>query len=74
MSEWINFRHRFPKNGTFTVQRSTPETPEELYTYGSFYHDPAQDEWRGFDKYRKTAQWKRDTHNQSVQPTETAGG
>ena len=69
MPEWINFRDRLPKNGTFTVQRSASSTPGELYTYGRFYFDPSQAVWGGFDKYRKTAQWKRDTHNKSFKPT-----
>ena len=59
MPEWINFRDRLPKNGEFTVQRETPETPEESYTYGGFHYDPAQSDWMGFNKYRKKAQWKR---------------
>ena len=28
MEKWINFKDRLPKNGTFTEQRRTPETPE----------------------------------------------
>lgn len=59
-SKWINFRDKLPKNGTFTVQRKTPKTSKKLYTHGCFYHDPAQDDWRGFAEYRKTAQWQRD--------------
>lgn len=62
--KWINFKDKLPRNGTFTVQRETPETPEELYTHGCFYNDPAQDGWRGFDKYRKTAQWQQDVRRE----------
>ena len=55
--KWINFKDKLPKNGTFTVQRRTPETPKGEYTYGSFHFDPGNS---GFAEYRKVAQWKQD--------------
>jgi hypothetical protein len=32
-SKWVNFRDKLPKNGTFTVQKETPKTPEKLYKH-----------------------------------------
>jgi len=59
-SDWINFRDKLPRNGTFTIQRKTPDTPLNEYSYGQFYYAPENAKWMGFDKYKKTAQWKRD--------------
>jgi len=53
-TKWINFRDKLPKNGAFTEQRETPETPEYEYSHGAFYYS----EYQACIDYRKTAQWR----------------